>query len=182
VDNVHTFRLRLSRRSCLLVRISHVLANSLCCQGLEDSSSPTSGTVFSQVKRFLARLVLTKLDFLVFQGRSDDALLEAVQVGRSKWPPIFWNFGLTCELLAAPSIPLAGVSVTSKGSCAHQTCPSVIWASGWPQSALNRSGTTPTVSASLGSETKPSFWATSTSTSVVMVSQTALATVATAAR
>ncbi len=49
VDNVHTFALEEGRTSVGLARIPHVFAGSQCLQGLEDSSSPTSGTVFPQV-------------------------------------------------------------------------------------------------------------------------------------
>jgi hypothetical protein len=66
VDNVRTFRLVLGRKAFGLAWIPHVFAASLCLQGMECSSSPTSGTVFSQVKVFFASLVLTKLDITRF--------------------------------------------------------------------------------------------------------------------
>ena len=45
VDNVNTFGFGLGRRSAGLGRIRYVFWSSLCLQGLECGSSPTSGTV-----------------------------------------------------------------------------------------------------------------------------------------
>jgi hypothetical protein len=47
VDIVHSLRLKLPRTVLGLLRIPHVFVVSQCFQGLECSSSPTSGTVFS---------------------------------------------------------------------------------------------------------------------------------------
>ena len=44
MDNVHTFRLGPSLTSLGLLQSPHVSAGSQCLQGLEDGSSPTSGT------------------------------------------------------------------------------------------------------------------------------------------
>jgi hypothetical protein len=44
VHNVHTSGFGLSRTSAGLARIPHVFRSSQCLQGLECSSSPTSGT------------------------------------------------------------------------------------------------------------------------------------------
>jgi hypothetical protein len=48
-----------------LLRIRYVFRSSQCLQGRKCSSNPTSGTVFPQVRGFLASLLLTKLD--IFQ-------------------------------------------------------------------------------------------------------------------
>jgi hypothetical protein len=50
VDTVNTFDFRPGRTSVGSRRIQHVFAGSQCLQGEECSSSPTSGTVFSQVR------------------------------------------------------------------------------------------------------------------------------------
>jgi hypothetical protein len=47
---VHTFRLGLARIATGWARIPHVFGGSQCLQELECSSSPTSGTVFPQVR------------------------------------------------------------------------------------------------------------------------------------
>jgi hypothetical protein len=60
VDSVHTFRLGVPRTVIGLLRIPHVFARSQCFQGRECSSSPTLGTVFSQVKGLLDDCVCTK--------------------------------------------------------------------------------------------------------------------------
>ena len=62
VDNVHTFRLVLGQTPFGLAGIPHVFESSLCLQGLECSSSPTSGTVFPQVRSLFLLRVLTTLD------------------------------------------------------------------------------------------------------------------------
>lgn len=54
VDNVHTFRPGLARTRAGLARIPHVSATSQQYQGPESRSSPTSGTVLSQVRGFSA--------------------------------------------------------------------------------------------------------------------------------
>jgi hypothetical protein len=64
VDNVNASRFLLGRRSAGLLRIPYVFAGSQCLQGLECSSSPTSGTVFSLVKGQFSFFLLTKLDFI----------------------------------------------------------------------------------------------------------------------
>jgi hypothetical protein len=56
VDRVHTFAFGLGRTSVGSGRIPHVSAGAQCLQGLECSSSPTSGTVFPQVRGFLVFL------------------------------------------------------------------------------------------------------------------------------
>jgi hypothetical protein len=53
VDIVHTLPLGVPRTAFGLDRIPHVCATSQCFQGPECSSSPTLGTVFSQVGGFL---------------------------------------------------------------------------------------------------------------------------------
>ena len=53
VRNVHTRGFGLGRIGVGSGRIAHVSGTSQCLQGLECSSSPTSGTVFSQVRSFL---------------------------------------------------------------------------------------------------------------------------------
>jgi hypothetical protein len=50
VDNVHTLAFGLGRTSAGLARTRHVFGTSQRLQGLECSSSPTSGTVFPQVR------------------------------------------------------------------------------------------------------------------------------------
>ena len=50
VYNAHTFRFRSGRISAGLGRIAYVFWTSQCFQGLECGSSPTSGTVFPQVR------------------------------------------------------------------------------------------------------------------------------------
>ncbi len=50
VDSVHTLGFGLVRTSAGLGRIPHVWAGVQCLQGLEPGSSPTSGTVFPQVR------------------------------------------------------------------------------------------------------------------------------------
>ncbi len=50
VDNVHTFGFGSGRISVGLGRIAYVFGSSQCLQGLECGSSPTSGTVFPQVR------------------------------------------------------------------------------------------------------------------------------------
>lgn len=67
MDNVHTFRRGLPRRDLVLLRIPHVSAGSQCLKGLECGSSPTSGTLFSQVRGLFVVLVCTELAF----GSSD---------------------------------------------------------------------------------------------------------------
>jgi hypothetical protein len=52
VDNVNTFRCGLGGKGPGPVRIPHVFAGSQCLQGMEDSSSPTSGTMFPRVRSF----------------------------------------------------------------------------------------------------------------------------------
>jgi hypothetical protein len=63
VYNVPTFGFGLARISAGLVRIRHVFWTSQYLQGLESGSSPTSGTVFPQVRGLLTSGVWTKLDF-----------------------------------------------------------------------------------------------------------------------
>jgi hypothetical protein len=50
VDSVHTLGHGLGRTGAGLARIPYVWAGVQCLQGLECSSSPTSGTVFPQVR------------------------------------------------------------------------------------------------------------------------------------
>jgi hypothetical protein len=50
VDNVNTFLVGLRLTAFELGRIPHVFAGPQCFQGLEDSSSPTSGTAFPQIR------------------------------------------------------------------------------------------------------------------------------------
>lgn len=50
VDSVHTFGFGLGCTSVGSGRIPHVSAGAQCLQGLECGSSPTSGTVFPQVR------------------------------------------------------------------------------------------------------------------------------------
>ena len=50
VYKVHTFGSGLARTSGGLVQIADVFWSSHCFQGLESGSSPTSGTVFPQVR------------------------------------------------------------------------------------------------------------------------------------
>ncbi|GAA3316098.1 hypothetical protein GCM10017710_26820 [Arthrobacter ramosus] len=50
VDTVNRFRFGLGRTSAGLGRIGYVFWSSQCLQGLECGSSPTSGTVLSQVR------------------------------------------------------------------------------------------------------------------------------------
>ena len=52
VDSVHTLGLGLGRTGAGLGRIAYVSAGVQCLQGLEPGSSPTSGTVFPQVRGF----------------------------------------------------------------------------------------------------------------------------------
>jgi hypothetical protein len=52
VDSVHTFAFGLARSAAELGRIPRVFGTSQCLQRCECSSSPTSGTVFSQVSAF----------------------------------------------------------------------------------------------------------------------------------
>jgi hypothetical protein len=54
VDNVNRLGLGLGRTSAGLARMRYVFGSSQCLQGLECGSSPTSGTVFPQVRGFLA--------------------------------------------------------------------------------------------------------------------------------
>ena len=54
VDIVHTLAIGLCRNGAELARIAYVFGTSLCFQGWECSSSPTSGTVFYLVSGFLA--------------------------------------------------------------------------------------------------------------------------------
>jgi hypothetical protein len=54
VHNVHTFGFGLGRTCVGSGRFTHVFGTSQCFQGLEYGSSPTSGTVFSQVSGFLS--------------------------------------------------------------------------------------------------------------------------------
>jgi hypothetical protein len=53
VDSVHTLGHGLGRTGVGLARIPYVWAGDQCLQGLEPGSSPTSGTVFPQVRGFL---------------------------------------------------------------------------------------------------------------------------------
>ncbi|MCB5293475.1 hypothetical protein BJQ90_02925 [Arthrobacter sp. SO3] len=53
VDSVHTLGPGLGRTGAGLARIPHVSAGAQCLQGPEPGSSPTSGTVFPQVKGLL---------------------------------------------------------------------------------------------------------------------------------
>ena len=50
MDSVHTLGLGLGRTGAGQARIPYVLAGVQCLQGLEPGSSPTSGTVFPQVR------------------------------------------------------------------------------------------------------------------------------------
>jgi hypothetical protein len=52
VDSVHTLGPGLGRTGAGLGRIPYVWAGVQCLQGLEPGSSPTSGTVFPQVRGF----------------------------------------------------------------------------------------------------------------------------------
>jgi hypothetical protein len=63
VDSVNRFGIGLGRTSAGLTRIRYVFGSSQCLQGLECGSSPTSGTVFPQVRGLLTSGVWTKLDF-----------------------------------------------------------------------------------------------------------------------
>jgi hypothetical protein len=54
VDSVHTLGLGLGRTGAGLGRFPFVWAGGQCLQGSESGSSPTSGTVFSQVGGFLS--------------------------------------------------------------------------------------------------------------------------------
>ena len=56
VDSVHTLGPGLGRTGAGLARIPYVWAGVQCLQGLEPGSSPTSGTVFPQVRSFLVFL------------------------------------------------------------------------------------------------------------------------------
>ena len=53
VHNVHTLGFGSGRTGAGLARIPYVSAGVQCLQGLEPGSSPTSGTVFPQVRGFL---------------------------------------------------------------------------------------------------------------------------------
>jgi hypothetical protein len=53
VHNVHTFAVGLGRIGDGLGRIGYVSGEAQCLQGLECSSSPTSGTVFPEVSGVL---------------------------------------------------------------------------------------------------------------------------------
>ena len=53
VDNVHTLAPGLGRTAAGSGRIPHVSAGAQCLRGLGCSSSPTSGTVFPQVRGYL---------------------------------------------------------------------------------------------------------------------------------
>jgi hypothetical protein len=63
VDTVNTFGFGLRRRWLGPGWFADVLMSSQCYQGLECSSSPTSGTVFPQVSGVLIFSLLTKVDF-----------------------------------------------------------------------------------------------------------------------
>lgn len=54
VDIVHTFCLVPSQTALGVTRIPHVFVGSHCYQGLECSSSPTSGTRYPLVRGFFA--------------------------------------------------------------------------------------------------------------------------------
>jgi hypothetical protein len=54
VDSVNTFRVVLPRKSIELARIPYVFTGSQCFQGLECSSSPTSGTGYPLVRGLFA--------------------------------------------------------------------------------------------------------------------------------
>jgi hypothetical protein len=61
VDNVNTFGVGLGRTSAGLGRIRYVFWSSQCLQGLECSSSPTSGTADPLVRGDFCFNVCTKL-------------------------------------------------------------------------------------------------------------------------
>ena len=65
MDIVHTLGFGLGCRSVGLLRIPHVLAGSPCLQGLECSSSPTSGTVFPRSDATVAEVIQEHIDLLI---------------------------------------------------------------------------------------------------------------------
>jgi hypothetical protein len=64
LDIVHTLGFGLGCTDAGLTRIAYVFGSSQGLQGAEGSSSPTSGTVFSQVRGFFAAACGQNLTYL----------------------------------------------------------------------------------------------------------------------
>ena len=79
VDNVHSFGFGSERTSIGSGRIPYVSEGTQCSQGLECSSSPTSGTVFPLVRGGFCLSVCT----LTFRGSADAGCCLAAAVACS---------------------------------------------------------------------------------------------------